>query len=79
MSLEQQLTARNKLREKIEWQNKEIRQCQYDLKKIDKRVRRYKLIEAGTLFEKAGILYTYNPDRVLTILQNLKHVTINKN
>ena len=79
VSLEKQKEVRSKLSEKIAQRNKEIRQYEYDLRKIDKRIHRSKLIEAGTLFDKAGILYSYNPDRVLTILQNLEHVTLNKN
>lgn len=78
MSLEKQRAAKSKLTEKLAQRNKDIRQYNHDLKKLDKRIHRSKLIEAGTLFDKAGILYSYNPERVLNILRNLEHVTLNQ-
>lgn len=43
------------------------------LQKLRRRKRSYLLLQAGLLFEKAGILYDYDPDVVLALLRELKN------
>ena len=41
--------------------------------KLRRRKRSYLLLQAGLLFEEAGILYDYDPDVVLALLRELKN------
>ena len=43
------------------------------LQKLRRRKRAYLLLQAGLLFEEAGILYDYDPDVVLALLRELKN------
>ena len=43
------------------------------LQKLRRRKRSYLLLQAGLLFEEAGILYDYDPDVVLALLRELKN------
>jgi hypothetical protein len=43
------------------------------LQKLRRRKRSYMLLQAGLLFEEAGILYDYDPDVVLALLRELKN------
>ena len=43
------------------------------LQKLRRRKRSYLLLQAGLLFEEAGILYDYDPDVVLALLRKLKN------
>ena len=47
------------------------------LQKLRRRKRAYLLLQAGLLFEEAGILYDYDPDVVLALLRELKEALIN--
>lgn len=66
------ITQREKLREKIKEKENEIRKSQYDQKLLKGKLHRRKLIEAGKIFEEAGILDSYNRERVLEILKKLE-------
>ena len=43
------------------------------LQKLRRRKRSYLILQAGLLFEEAGILYDYDPDVVLALLRELKN------
>ena len=43
------------------------------LQKLRRKKRSYLLLQAGLLFEEAGILYNYDPNVVLTFLRGLKN------
>ena len=43
------------------------------LQKLQRRKRSYLLLQAGLLFEEAGVLYDYDPDVVLAFLRGLKN------
>ena len=43
------------------------------LRKLQRRKRSYLLLQAGLLFEEAGVLYDYDPTVVLAFLRGLKN------
>lgn len=43
------------------------------LQKLQRKKRSYLFLQAGLLFEEAGILYNYDPNVVLTFLRGLKN------
>ena len=43
------------------------------LQKLQRRKRSYLLLQAGLLFEEAGVLYDYDPTVVLALLRGLKN------
>ena len=43
------------------------------LQKLRRKKRSYLLLQAGLLFEEAGVLYTYDPDVVRAFLWGLKN------
>ncbi len=43
------------------------------LQKLQRRKRSYLLLQAGLLFEEAGVLYDYDPTVVLAFLRGLKN------
>lgn len=61
-----------KIEEQLFRSSQETRQLERQIQRLNQQKRYRKLIEAGLLFEEAGILDHYDPDAVLIFLKQLR-------
>ncbi len=68
---DKKLQALDNLNEKIEIMRKKLKRNEWSAAQVDKKRRLNKIIEAGKIFEEAGILDSYNRDEILKLLKSL--------
>ncbi len=61
-----------KIEEQLFRSSQETRQLERQIQRLNQQKRYRKLIEAGLLFEEAGVLDTYDRDAVLIFLKQLR-------
>lgn len=61
-----------KIEEQLFRSSQETRQLERQIQKLNQQKRYRKLIEAGLLFEEAGVLDTYDREAVLIFLKQLR-------
>ncbi len=69
--IEKKIDALANLDEQIGIMRKKLARETYSRSQIEKKIRLNNLIEAGKLFEEAGILDNYDRDQILAFLKSL--------
>lgn len=70
--LSRQIARLQKIEDQLVRSSRETRALEEQIRRLNQQKRYRKLIKAGLLFEKAGILDSYDPETVLIFLKQLQ-------
>lgn len=74
LKLEERQRKLKNIQERIRLHRRQERMTQRDAHNLNKKMRVNKLIQAGKIFEEAGILDCYDPEKMLRILTATKDI-----